>query len=55
MENYRDSKVMSGQTEKLYTPGVTNSMADPQANMPLHFSGDEHMALLESQARKDNL
>lgn len=54
-ENYRDSKVIGGQTEKLYTPGVNTSMPDPQVNMPLHFSGDEHMALLEAQARKDNL
>jgi len=55
-ENYqRDSKIVGGQTEKLYTPVENTRMPDSQANMPLHFNDDQHMALLEAQARKDNL
>lgn len=51
------SKVVSGQTEKLYTPAgqVSAGMPDQSQNMPLHFEGDQHMAILEAQARKDNL
>jgi hypothetical protein len=46
---YRDSKVMQGQTDKIYGGAVSAGMQMHQdnSNMPLNFVGDQHMAQLE--------
>lgn len=48
-EMYRDSKVMQGQTDKIYGGAVSAGMQMHQdnSNMPLNFVGDQHMAQLE--------
>jgi len=57
---YRDSKVMAGQTDKLYgnqqvSAGQMDGAAVSNQNMPLNFAGDQHMAQLEMQARQEGL
>jgi hypothetical protein len=53
---YRDSKVMGGQTEKLYgnqqvSAGLVDNAVAVNANTSLYFAGDQNMAQLEMQAR----
>lgn len=47
-DKFDNVKVAAGQTEKLYTPQDRAVMPDSQTNMPLHFEGDQHMAILEA-------